>query len=519
MAEIGESGRAPERIDAGRRLNKRHLASGLRCPRKLWLEVHEPDAPELVAIPIPTVLLEQGRQCGELARRAWPDGRLVGDGRIAAFDLERAAADTRALIEAGARVLFEATFLTDQTVAIVDVLERLDDGWLLVEVKQAGACNDDHVADVAFQVHVLEQCGLRVREAAVMHLNRECRAPALGDLFVTVEITDEARALVHDIGLAVSSQSAMLDGELPEAHIDVACVSPDPCAFKPRCWTHMPEDHVSTLYMLRKKDAFAHHHAGRRRVVDLELPVPKKKPSATMLVQWRQQEALQRGERIVEREALASALASLQYPIAMLDFETVQLAVPVWPGCSPQAQVPVQFSCHTIAAPGAPATHRAWIARGSEDPRRAITLQLIEACRGAATVMAYFASFEQGCLRRLAEWVPEHADELMSIHDRIVDLLPIVRDHVYDPAFGGSFSIKKVLPALVPRLSYQGLRIGKGDVAAAELYRVMFAGAEMTESEREYVTDALLEYCRLDTEAMVALHETLIALSREDGVG
>lgn len=515
MPDIGRNDEPIERLAAVRRLNKRRVASGTRCPKKLWLEVHEPDAPELAAAPIPTVLLEQGRKCGELARRHWPDGHLVGDGRIAAFDLDRAAADTRALIDAGTRVLFEATFVTDRTVAIVDVLERLDDGWRLIEVKQANACNDDHVADVAFQLHVLESSGLHVREAVVMHLNRECRAPILDDLFVTMDVTAEARAYAGTIAVTVASLSAMLDGAMPVGQIDVPCVSPDPCVFKPRCWSGMPEHHVSTLYMLRKKDAFAHHHAGRLSVMDLELPPPKRKPSATALVQWRQQEALQLGKRIVEREALAATMASLRYPIAMLDFETVQLAVPVWAGCSPHAQVPVQFSCHTIAAPGATAVHRAWLARTSDDPREAFALHVIEACRGAATVMAYHASFEQGCLTRLAEWLPGHADELMDIHHRLVDMLPIVREHVYDPAFGGSFSIKKVLPALVPHLSYQGLTIGKGDVAAAELYRIMFSGAEMPDSEREYVIEALLEYCRLDTEAMVQLHDTLIALSRD----
>jgi hypothetical protein len=50
----------------------------------------------------------------------------------------------------------------------------------------------------------------------------------------------------------------------------------------------MPEHHVSTLYMLRKKDAFTHHHAGRLRAVDVELPAPKCTPSATARVQWRQ---------------------------------------------------------------------------------------------------------------------------------------------------------------------------------------------------------------------------------------
>jgi hypothetical protein len=318
---------------------------------------------------------------------------------------------------------------------------------------------------------------------------------------------------VPTLGLAVAATAAMLGGPMPEQQIDVACVSPDPCAFKPRCWAGVPSHHVSTLYMLRKKDAFAHHHAGRLRVVDIELPAPKKKPSVTARIQWRQQEALQQQARIVERESLGLALASIEYPLAMLDFETIQLAIPVWDGCTPHAQIPVQFSCHTIGYPGADPVHRAWIARGPDDPRARIAEALVAACRDVTTVMAYNASFEQTCLKRLAQWVPQRAEELMSIHDRVVDLLPMVREHVYDPAFFGSFSIKRVLPALVPELSYAGLRIAKGDVASAELWRMMF-DPTMPESEREYVSEGLLEYCKRDTEAMVGLLEALQKLAR-----
>jgi hypothetical protein len=104
---------------------------------------------------------------------------------------------------------------------------------------------------------------------------------------------------------------------------------------------------------------------------------------------------------------------------------------------------------------------------------------------------------------------------LQGIVARLWDQAEIFKSDYIHPDFYGSFSIKKVLPALVPHLSYQGLTIGKGDVAAAELYRVMFAGAGMPDAEREYVIDALLEYCRLDTEAMVQLHDALLTLSRD----
>jgi hypothetical protein len=184
MDEAGRTVEPTERFDAKLRLSKARFATGVRCPKLLWLETHEPTAPELVGMQIPTVLLEQGRKCGALARERWPHGRLVGDGRIAVFDLERAARATRDLIDSGASVLFEAAFVTEHAVAIVDVLERMDDGWRLTEVKQTTECRAEHIADVAFQLHVLESFGMTIREATVLHLDRECVFPDLHSLFV-----------------------------------------------------------------------------------------------------------------------------------------------------------------------------------------------------------------------------------------------------------------------------------------------------------------------------------------------
>ena len=136
-------------------------------------------------------------------------------------------------------MLFEAAFLCDHAVAIVDVLERLPNGagWRLVEVKQTNECRAEHVADVAFQIHVVEACGLTVREAAVMHLDRECRFPDLDSLFVTEDVTETARAMVGEVAPAALGLYEMLGGPMPETALDVACVSPAACAFKPRCWT------------------------------------------------------------------------------------------------------------------------------------------------------------------------------------------------------------------------------------------------------------------------------------------
>jgi uncharacterized protein DUF2779 len=218
---------------------------------------------------------------------------------------------------------------------------------------------------------------------------------------------------------------------------------------------------------------------------------------------------------LVEREALVAALATVTQPVAHLDFETIQPAIPVWPGCHPYDNVPVQLSCHVVN--GDTVSHHAWVFDGVGDPRPQAAIAILRACGGAATVTAYFASFEQRCIRMVADACPECAAALNALADGIVDLLPIVRDNVYHPRFGGSFSLKRVLPALVPELDYGDLEIAEGLTASAELTRMIFSGSSMSGEEREQLREKLLAYCERDTYAMVALSRELEALARSAG--
>jgi hypothetical protein len=224
----------------------------------------------------------------------------------------------------------------------------------------------------------------------------------------------------------------------------------------------------------------------------------------------RQVRAVKAGNRLVE-PGLRPALNALKSPIVHLDFETVQLAVPRWPGCGPQEMVAVQFSVHREREDGT-VDHLEFLAERGDDPRPAIIDALIEACRGAGTVLVYFEAFEKKRIEDLASWFPGRAAELMDIHARIVDLLPIVRDNVYDLEFHGSFSLKKVLPALVHDLSYDNLEIREGGAAAAAIYRLLFEDGLSGETARALRAN-LLAYCKRDTEAMVRLLAVLRSLA------
>jgi predicted RecB family nuclease len=115
----------------------------------------------------------------------------------------------------------------------------------------------------------------------------------------------------------------------------------------------------------------------------------------------------------------------------------------------------------------------------------------------------------------MADALPALAGPLRSLADRLVDLLPVVRNHLYHPAFGGSFSLKSVLPAMVPELRYDTLAIGDGGTASLELERLLFQEAELTPEAKAQLRTNLLRYCHQDTWGLVKLAEHLRHLARD----
>ena len=138
--------------------------------------------------------------------------------------------------------------------------------------------------------------------------------------------------------------------------------------------------------------------------------------------------------------------------------------------------------------------------------QRDLAEALIAALRPPGAIIVY-SSFEQTRIKALRHSFPDLAGPLEGILGRLVDLLPIVTECVYHPDFNGSFSIKKVLPALVPELSYTGLAVADGDIAIMRFARM--ARGEISGADIETTRRQLLEYCNLDTLAMVKLHDAL----------
>jgi hypothetical protein len=486
---------------AMQRLSKTSFVHGLQCARRQWWTVHEGDAPELRPGLSLQAVFDAGNRVGEVARDHVPGGVLIERDRESARGRVDAVEATRRAIEEGAAVIYEASFVHEEVYVAIDILERTERGWVIAEVKSGTGVQEIYVRDVALQTWVALGTGVEVVRSEVMHLNRECRYPDLSRLFIRADVSEEVLGLLPGIGGQLQRQREALGGPLPEVEVGSHCHQPYDCPFLERCWDPPPEHHVSEFYRLSSAKVAAFEDRG----IETLFQVPEEERLTA--IRERQRRAVLEGSLVVE-PTLAEAISDWRAPIWFLDFETIYPPIPIWNGCRPYDQLPVQFSVHFLSEEG-DQEHFDFLAEGAGDVRPALARALLDATRGEGPVLAYNVTFEQSRIRELADAVPDLSADLLRLCERTEDLLPVVRNHVYHPDFHGSFSLKKVLPALVPELSYDDLEIAGGSTAAIALQRLLFDPDLFTPAETEKLRDDLLRYCELDTLGLVRLLERL----------
>ena len=202
---------------------------------------------------------------------------------------------------------------------------------------------------------------------------------------------------------------------------------------------------------------------------------------------------------------LTASLQSIQWPVTYLDFEANQFDIPRYAGTSPFQAIAFQLSCHRQERVDGPLDHNAYLADGSSDPRPELANALLEAVGERGSIVVY-SSYEARTIRSLADACPSYKDDLLALLPRLVDLLQIVKAHYYHPDFMGSYSIKSVLPTLVPSYSYDALEIADGRTAA-RAWEAMINSPD--DKSAETIRQDLLAYCELDSMAMAELHTAL----------
>lgn len=447
-------------------LSKSKYQRGIKCIKNLWLYTFKRDLQSFSEDNIR--IFSRGTNVGQLAQDYFPNGEYaVEPGEMPTYDTVRL---TQELIQRGIETIYEATFIYNNTLMAVDLLRKEGIGWHIYEVKSTNSIKTEHIVDVAVQYYVLNGNGLEIVDTSVMHFDRTYIRRGNIDakkLFrhesVLKTVLEKQTEIANNI---TSFFPAMLQGVEPNNKMGKHCNEPYECEFKNYCKSLMTE------------------------IVE----VPKQQLS---------------NEPQVNSAEIVSFVKTLKYPICHLDFETIIPAVPMFDESRPYQQIAFQYSIHYQQAPDSELKHTEFLAESNPniDPRLGLITQMIAETSKAQTILVYNIAFEKTRIKEMMRDFPQYAVQLQSIIDRMVDLMaPFQKKYYTTEALGKSYSIKLVLPALCPDVSYNELEINNGMDASNQFLELYYC---KDENHIANTRQHLLKYCHLDTLAMVRILEVL----------
>lgn len=482
-------------------LSKSRFIAGLQCHKRLYLTCFHPELADDVSV-AQQAIFDSGARVGELAREYYPNGTLID----APHDEHKKAVEqTLEALVKGAPV-YEAAFTHDGVAVRIDILVPKKSGsYDLVEVKSSSEVKLVHIQDVAIQAYVLLGSGFKLRNAYVMHLNSDYVYDGgehdLKQLFKLKDITDTVRSMQDSVPLELERMRKPLTKDVaPDIAVGDHCHVPYECPFIGHCWPQENAEYpLSCLYYVRSTRKDELRAQGYRDVREL----PDNLAGLSKINQ-RILEVTRSGQMHIDPRA-ARVLGKLERPIFFMDFETFAPTIPLFPRTGVRQTIPFQWSVHQLGARGGE-QHHEFLHKDETDPRPEFIESLTNALGQVGPIVVY-TGYEQGCLQAMAQDFPEYADAINDIIARLFDLHPVVRDHVYHPEFRGSFSLKAVVPAMLPEFAYDGMAITEGIQASIAFEELIHPSTNAP--RRAKLRAALLTYCERDTKVMVELYRAL----------
>jgi hypothetical protein len=491
-----------------RNLSKSKLIAYRQCPKRLWLEIRRPDLREDSAATQASFAI--GNTVGDIARQLYDpsergvllDAQRDGFNTVFQRSLELLASD---------QPIFEAGYAIEGALAFADVMMPGEvDGsrvWHMIEVKSSTGVKDYHRDDTAIQAYIARQAGVPLASIALAHIDNEFIYPGAEDyrgLLKECDLTEEAFAREGEVRewIVAAQSTAELSSE-PQIMTGDQCGTPFVCGFYDYCLSQEPQPEFPVHWLPRIQSSALREHIAAHAALDL-----RETPDELLNdLQQRVKNCTLSGTIYFDAAGATAALVDHALPACFLDFESIQFAVPQWTGTRPYQQICFQFSLHTLDGNGK-LDSQAFLDLSGNDPSRVFAESLIADCGTTGTVFVYNAGFEGARIRELADRFPELSAALLAINLRLVDLLPVTRSHYYHPSQHGSWSIKAVLPAVAPDLSYETLEGVQNGGMAMDAY-LEAIHTDTTPERKAEIEQQLLAYCGLDTFAMVRLWQFL----------
>jgi hypothetical protein len=487
------------------KLSKSTFIRGSQCKKSLYLNWHHPELKDKTS-EMQMAIFSQGHEVGRLAQQLFPGGTNAGI--YVPENYQKSIDLTTLLIKDGVKVIYEAGFSINGLHCFVDILVHGDDGWKAYEVKSSTQVKPVTLLDAAFQYHVMTLCGLKLADISLVVLNTSYERAGdidISKLFKIEPVLKQALKLQDRIKQEIGDfLDVLAQPDAPAIDIGPQCSDPYDCDFRGHCWQHVPDYSIFNISRLSGEKKWELYNMGILKFEDI--PADFKLNDS----QWQQVIAELKGETHIDKAVIKRFLGSLVYPLYFLDFESFQPAIPLFDHSRSYQQVVFQYSLHWLESETSELKHTAFLAENDgSDPRPPFIKQLIADIGTTGDILVFNRSFEAGRLNEIATNFPNFQFPISNIVSRIKDLMVLFQQRqYYVPEMKGSYSIKQVLPALVPGFNYDNLAIGDGGSAS---HAFMSLISEKNEEKIQMTRKNLLEYCRQDTLAMVEILKVMMS--------
>ncbi len=462
---------------------KSDLISYYQCPKSLWLKKH---LPELAKDKPDEMIITNGESVGELARNLHPNGIHIDT-------LEPTEAlNLTAQHKNSSAPIFEPIFEYDGVRVRVDILH----GNILTEVKSGTKTKPHYITDAAIQAWVTSQSGQNVNKVQLAIVDSEFiyQGNSHDGALKFEDITDQVKKTYKHIPDLIENAKQTVSGAEPIIATGTQCNKPHACPFKAYCNATRPEYPIESLPRAGKAVG-ALRQEGIHAIGD----IPEGR--LTNAIHEKVRRTVISGKPEIDAE-LTTFIKELGYPRYYLDFEAIAFAVPIWAGTRPHQHLPFQWSCH-IERKVDSLEHKEFLNISGNPPMRDFAESLIAAMGNAGPIIVY-SPYEQRMIKTAQKLYPDLVEPLQKLTDRLVDLLPWMRDHYYHPQQHGSWSIKALLPIVAPELNYKDLNdVHNG--TEAQMAFVKAIDPNIDEATKKQLELDMLIYCKLDTLAMVKL--------------
>lgn len=493
-------------------LSKSKYVSFCQCPKIIWLDEYKPEL-KVITSDMQEVL-DNGNKVGDLAMRLFGDFVEVTSYTIdGAIDIPEMVRKTKDELLKKTENICEASFVYNGLYCAVDILHYEDGGYNIYEVKSSTSVKDINLSDVAYQKYVLTNCGVNVQRVYIVVVDNTYVKDGELDVQKFFKINDVTALITKeylDVATNVEEARNILSNEKePLRAIGKQCKTPYLCSYKNYCFRNVPKPSVFDLYSIR--NPYKYYDAG---IVSFDDVIA----SGIELNKIRQLQVnyYDSDETYIEKEELREFLETFEYPLYYLDFESMNLAIPIYDNTRPYEQVVFQYSLHIKPSPTSLLIHKEFLGDGISNPKRSVAERLCQDISEKGSIIVYNKVFEESRIKEMANEFPDLKDRLLSMNKRIVDLLvPFRNGNIFNKDLCYGFSIKHVLPSFFKNdkeLDYTALPVVHNGGEAKNIYPKI---KDMDEKERFIVRDGLLKYCKLDTLAMVKIHEKLLELINE----